>query len=453
MNIKKYWWLWALSVFGVTAFNYSHGQPPVGNEYSIIGYDAEAKDNPIARLISRLESGEVELQYQGPRGYLDSLLEALNIDPSSQTLIFSKTSLQYPLIDAKTPRAVYFNDDTYIGWVQNSHIVEVTTIDAKLGIIFYVFNNPIESNAVDSDTRGSTQYFDRATQSCLVCHDSYGMMGGGVPQVLARSSIYSINNSLLLDVSGAYNVSDQTPIKDRWGGWYVTGQHGKQTHLGNIQLQGPDELKKLNKKRQGNLDTLKGFGVLDTEPYLTATSDIVALMVFEHQLAVQNQITYVMFKAPAVLERIGQKEATLALSWEALPPKAQSALTRMLDRLVQRLFMVDTMELKNRIRGSQDYETWFNAQGPHDKEGRSLRELDLKKRLFKYQLSYSIYSESFDSLPVYAKDYVYQKIAAILEGRDNNEAYKHLSATERRTILEILMSTKVEFPYYMDAVR
>ena len=163
-------------------------QPDIRSEYDLIGYGEPPAHNRVARLIERIESGEVQLEYRGHRGYLESFLQALDIDPHSQLLVFSKTSLQYALIDFAKPRAVYFNDDTYIGWVQHSTIVEITTTDTKLGTVFYTFDNIRDKPRVNLES-----------QRCIVCHDSTGATGGGIPTVMARSSIYTIKDFSLAD--------------------------------------------------------------------------------------------------------------------------------------------------------------------------------------------------------------------------------------------------------------
>jgi hypothetical protein len=405
-----------------------------GNEYEIVGYNAEPADNRITHLASKLASGEVVLEYRQERGYLDSLLEHLEIDPASQVLVFSKTSLQYQLIDNKTPRALFFNDDTYIGFVQHSQIVEVMTMDDKLGMLFYVFNNAPKPE----------EYFTRETQRCLVCHDTAGTMGGGVPMVMALSSIYNSNLISQGELSGAGNVEDKMPVRDRWGGWYVTGQSGSQVHMGNLILPGAGDLALIDDYRRGNVDTLEELGMLDPTPYPSNTSDIVALMMLEHQLTVQNMITYVTFKAPAVLQRAGFPEAKTATSWAELPPRAQRSLTRMMDRLVGTLLMENATTLEDGIAGSAAYQDWFTSLGPTDSTGRSLRELDLQTRLFKYPLSYLVYSSAYSTLPAYALDYIDTRLREVLRGEIPIE--HPYSQAERDAALAILNATSHNRP-------
>ena len=48
---------------------------------------------------------------------------------------------------------------------------------------------------------------------------------------------------------------------------------------------------------------------------------------------------------------------------------------------------------------AQFFQKKFAERGPRDAKGRSLRDLNLKTRLFEYPVSYMIYSEAFDNLP------------------------------------------------------
>jgi hypothetical protein len=419
----------------------AHAQFEESEEYDLIGYAHEASDNPIARVQSELLSGELQLQYGEARGYFDALLDELDVDPDSQMLVFSPTSLQKDLISSRTPRGLFFNDNTYLGLVQNSHIVEVATIDKKLGIVFYTFDN----------TEGTTKYFQRTSQKCLVCHDTQGTSGSGVPMLMALSAVYDTAGVPLQTFSGTGNVGDQTPLSDRWGGWYVTGRHGLQAHLGNLQVEDRDALASLDDQRIWNLETLKGSAYLDPSAYPRDTSDIVALMVLEHQLTVENQITYVRFKAPAVLGRLGMEDARAAATWDALPAPAQKTLAPMLDKLVKPLVFIDAAGFASRLSGSPAFVEAFQTRGPTDSAGRSLRDLDLNQRLFRYPLSYLIYGDNFSTLPAYARDYVYRRLAAYLDGEKIYNGNSLYSLQERRAALAILAATQPEFLPYLTA--
>jgi hypothetical protein len=439
-NRKRYMGLLAAGVLQWVISGAVLAQFTASDEYALIGYEGEARDNPVAELQKQLLSGEVKLEFKEERGYFDALISRLGLNPDSQTLVFSPTSLQHKLISPETPRALYFTDNVYLGFVQNSTIVEVATIDDRFGVVFYAFDNQPETD----------RFFERTNQNCLVCHDTQGTMGGGVPMLMALSSVYSARNVPMQNFSGIGNVGDTTPIEDRWGGWYVTGRHGLQAHLGNILLESPDHLKTLDDFRIWNVESLKDAGYLDTDPYLRATSDIVALMVLEHQINVQNQVTYVKFKAPAVLKRRGLEEAVNANTWSELPAPAQKTLTRMLDRLVSQLVYMDAADSMSRLSGTQDFVEAFQARGPFDGQGRSLRELELSKRLFRYPLSYLVYTDDFNTLPGYAKDYVFHRLDSYLSGEVELEGRSQYSQEDRRMALEILTQTHQDFAAWRD---
>jgi hypothetical protein len=387
-----------------------------------------------------MDHGQVKLEFHPGHGYLDSLLRMLGIDPSSQTLVYSKTSLQFELIRAATPRAIYFDDDTYVAWIPESHIIEITTMDSALGPVFYTMQN--------QDPAARAQ-FDRETLRCLTCHDTFSMMGGGVPRFLFMSSPVTITGEPLTAVISK-DTTDGTPISERWGGWYVTGQPDGLTHLGNLQVNGPvqathvaADLSQLKVKRPGTLANLDHL--FNTQPYLTDHSDIVALLIFEHQVYIENIITRASYKARTMVARTLDGQSADALSWDELPAKARPMVKSMLEPLVKALLLVDATTLPGKITGNSGFDRWFQAQGPRDGRGRSLRELDLTTRLFRYPLSYMIYSIGFDGLPAYAKEYVYRRLDDILSGHDQSAPYTRLSAADRATAFQILTATKPAF--------
>jgi hypothetical protein len=421
-------------------------RPPVASalrydtEYPLIGYSDRPTHNSIARLQERLDRRDVKLKFSAGRGYLDSLLVALGVDPSSQTLVYSKTSLQFDLIRAATPRAIYFNDDTYVAWIPDTRIIEITTMDSALGPVFYTLQNQEPTTAAQ---------FDRETSRCLTCHDTFSMMGGGVPRFLFMSSPVTVAGEPLAAIISK-DTTDATPISERWGGWYVTGNPDGVTHLGNIQVNGPvpagqaaPDLSQLKVKRPGTLPNLDKL--FNTQPYLTDHSDIVALMIFEHQVYIEDIITRASYKARTMVARAMDGQSADALSWDELPAKARPMVKSMLEPLVKALLLVDATRLPGKISGNSGFDQWFQARGPRDGHGRSLRQLDLTTRLFRYPLSYMVYSGGFDGLPNYAKDYVYRRLAEILTGHDQSAPYTQLSAADRAVALQILTATKPAF--------
>jgi hypothetical protein len=380
-------------------------------EYPAVGYATRLLEDAIARLEQRIEAGEVRLEVDATRGYLDSLLAALGIGAESQTLVFSKTSLQVQSIRAASPRAIYFNDDVYVAWVPGAPTLEIASMDPNLGPVFYT---------LAQDT--GPPRFERQLGQCLRCHDSYSLTGGGVPRFITGSG-YTDTEGNLVAHEGWILTSDRTPLRSRWGGWYVSGFHGDQVHLGNIAVRAAAELQNLEALRTGNLESLDSL--LDTGPYLTNRSDIVALLVLEHQVRVQNAITRVHY--------------------DTISAAADGDIAAIAEPLVEALLMAGQVQFTDAISGTAGFNRAFEARGPRDSQGRSLRDLDLEMRLFEYPLSFQIYSAAFDALPARAKTYVYGRLAEILGGADRSSAFAHLSSADRAAILEILRETKPDF--------
>lgn len=426
----------ACSFFTPTAYADGSGLPPpvrsqlrYDQDYPIVAYGEKATKNAIARLQEKMDRGEVKLEFEGARGYLDSLLAALKIDPSSQVLVYSKTSLQIHVIDATTPRALYFNDHTYVAWLQHSDMLEIMTVDDERGTVFYTFQNRQRPKLT----------LDRETSRCLTCHDTYSMSGGGVPRFMVMSVLVNTDGQRIGQEVGA-ETTDSMPIADRWGGWFVTGQVGKQTHKGNILVRSAEELTKDKPASRMNLASLDGL--LDTKPYITDKSDIVALLVLEHQSTIHNLITRANFKSRMLLAREGLANTTQP--WSALTPQMQKRLKPLSEPLARALLFVNAAPYGGEIRSSSGFDKWFEAQGPRTRDGRSLRELDLKTRMLKYPLSYLIYSDEFRALPVPIRDNVLNRIADVLTGQDRDPAFNHLSAQDRASILKILTETSPE---------
>jgi hypothetical protein len=382
-------------------------------EYPTIPYLTGKRTDRVAALIDRLERGETKLEYRAERGYLDSLLEALEIDVASQTLVYSQTSLQGRLIGPRTPRAIYFNDDVYVAFVQQGPI-EIASLDRELGPVFYV----LEQNGAAAPA------FSAELGKCLSCHDSYSLTGGGVPRFIVGSG-YTGTTGMLVSHEGWILISDRTPLKSRWGGWYVTGQHGDQVHLGNMVIKTLYDFDRLEELRKGNLDTLDGL--FDVGPYPTDKSDIVALLVLQHQADVQNLITRLSYDART-------------------PAENQAALVEeTAERLLRMMLFVDAVEYTAPISGDRKFVEQFAARAVRDSQGRSLRDFDLTRRLFRYPLSYLVHSDAFDALPAEAKRVFYRRLNEVLAGADTSVDFSHLDAEDRRAIDEILRATKPEF--------
>ena len=402
-------------------------------ERAPILYSESTPQNRVSDVQAQIDRDELHLEYSPEFGYLPALLKALQVPLESQSLVFSKTSLQMRRISPRTPRAIYFNDDVYVGFCQSGDVLEISAVDPQLGAVFY---------SLDQRQMDRPQIV-RRTDNCLVCHSSSRVEG--VPGHVIRS-LYVDNSGQPLLSGGSRTVDHTTPIDQRWGGWYVTGTHGAQKHLGNLTVKGRDLVEPVDNSEGHNLVDLE-FRI-NPDRYLTAHSDIVALMVLEHQAFVHNRLTRANFDTRQALAY----EATIN---EAMDKPAGSELestTRRIkstgDRLVQALLFTDEAPLTAPIQGTSGYAEQFASSGPRDKKGRSLRDLDMTTRMFKYPCSYLIYSKSFDELPSQSRDYVLQRLWDVLSGNDTSKEFSHLSPTDRRAILEILCETRNGLPDY-----
>jgi hypothetical protein len=399
-------------------------------EEAPIRYSATPATDAVAKLQAQIDAGQVTLRRDPAHGYLASLLQQLKIPLSSQLLVYSKTSFQRDRISPITPRALYFNDRAYVGWVQGGSVVEISTVDPKLGAVFYTL----------SQEPAGKPKFVRQTHECLSCHGS--TLTGGIPGHVMRS-VYSGRDGLPILSAGTFITTDRSPWEERWGGWYVTGTHGAQRHMGNLTFKDATQTDRPNLSPGANVTSLKPY--FETSRYLTPHADIVALMIAEHQMHVQNLIARASYETRRALQyeeglnrELGKPQGE---HWDSTVSRVKSAG----EALVRGLLFCGEPELTAPVRGTAPYARDFEASGPRDPQGRSLRDLDLQRRMMKHPCSYLIYSEAFDALPAMAKAYVYRRLREVLSGQDTSKEFAHLSAADRAAVLEILKATKPEF--------
>ena len=415
-----YHWLLSLVVLATSAF--AHAQAP---------------RDPVARLQKQLESGAVRLDHNGRNGYLDSVLRQLEIPPSSQSLVFSKTSFQRDRISPSNPRAIYFDDNTYVGWVRGGDVLELAATDAQRGTIFYTLDQRKPAS-------GAVPSFKRETHSCFQCHAS--AMTRDTPGLLVRS-VYPDASGLPLLPAGTFLTTRQSPWSQRWGGWYVTGTYGEMRHMGNSVVTNeaqPDT--SLDRAAGANVtDLSKKF---DPSAYPQPGSDVVALLVLEHQAGTHNVMARSAEQARAALRDEQAMNKALGRSDTGRSEGAIARIEAAGEALVRQLLFVDEPALTDRVEGTSSFAADFESKGPRDAMGRSLRDLDLKRRLFRYPLSYLIYSESFDALPDELKLHVYRRLWEVLSSDDDTGDFAHLKRSQRRTIVRILAETKKGLPAY-----
>ncbi len=415
--------LWILAVSG-------HSMQLIADDFDRepIRYRDSEPNNPISKLQQALKSSTKSLDYSPLSGYLASLLKALDVPENSQTLVFSKTSLQRERISPDRPRALYFNDDLYIGYTQAGEVLEISVADPRLGTVFY---------SLDQE-RSKTPFFMRQTDSCLLCHG--GSQTLSVPGHLMRSVFADADGQPLL-ASGSFRTDQTSPFAERFGGWYVTGNLGKQFHLGN----------KIFTKQQSHrdVDWSKGMNLklldtlVDTSPYLQNSSDVVALMVLTHQSEMHNRITRANFQTRQALHYEDALNKALGEPTGHRWPSTTSRIKSACEPLLEYMLFTEETPLNSEVIGSSTFAKTFASRGQLDRKGRSLREFDLKTRLFKYPCSYLVYSDSYKNLPREAADYILKRLEEILAGNDKSEKFRHLSPSDRTHIREILVDTKV----------
>ncbi len=400
-----------------------------GYERPPIDYlNAEVHD-PVAELSAKLEAGEAQLEYSDKHGYLPAVLEALNVPTSSQTLVFSKTSLQLQRISPRRPRALYFSDDVYVGYCQNGDVLELIANDALQGPTFYTLKQ-------DSQQQPR---FVRDRGQCLTCHATNRTQG--VPGYLVRSVFADRSGQPILG-SGTYTTDHTSPMHERWGGWYVTGQHGSMRHMGN-RTYTEDEPRDGDRESGANRQSLDG--IVPTDAYLTPHSDLVALMVLEHQTQMHNALTAANFETRMAVHQSYQMNALLEREPDHISESAERRIEAAADKVLEYLLMCDEFQLDDPISGTSGFSQEFTARGVQDAQGRSLRKLNLQSRLFRFPCSYLIYDPAFDGLPDVVRGRILAKLFQILNGSDASERFSHLSAPLRGEILEILQQTKPEF--------
>ena len=389
-------------------------------DHPAIQYYQQPVDDAVARLGKKIASGEVKLDYKPGLSYLPSILHYLGINVDSQMLVFSKTSFQAPLISPKTPRALYFNDTTEVGFVQNGDVLEFASLDPKQGVIFYTMDF----------SKAAKPVFDRR-DVCMQCH--LGPATLGVPG-LQVATVYTSGDGMPAFRAGEHVTNQHTPLSERYGGWYVTGITGSQQHMGNAIAPDPTRPQVLDYSHSQNITSLADR--FDTSKYLTGTSDIVALLTLEHQVDMTNLMIRCSWDT-----RAAQHDGKF-------DDAAKAKVNAEIEDLVTYMTFANAIKFREPIQGVSTFTKTFPERGPRDKQGRSLRDFDLQTRIFKYPLSYMVYTETFDNMPEYVRDRVYQRLFDILTGKDTSPAYQKLSAEDRKNILEILKDTKPNIPDY-----
>ncbi len=395
-------------------------------EHPAISYSDAMPTDRVAKLQAQLRTGERTLVFDEKHGFLPAVLDALEVPVSSQMLVFSKTSFQSDHISPETPRALYHSDDLAVGWVQGGEVVELASVDPKLGVVFYSLDQ--------KPTRRPE--FRLHNTVCTGCHQGPPTLG--VPGFLVRS-VYPEESGMETRARG-FITDHRSPLRQRWGGWYVSGEHGSQQHLGNRTFERYAPTANLDLEASGNVTDLSTL--FDTSAYLSPHSDIVSLMTLEHQTRMTNLITRVGYEVRLALHDAQATEIS------DLDSDKQTRIANAIEEMIRYMLFTDEARLEAPVRGVTTFGKEFAEGGPRDEKERSLRELDLETRLLRYPCSYLIYSTQFNALPPPAKEIIYRRLWEVLSGSDESGPFRTLTAADRQAIREILIATKPDLPAY-----
>jgi hypothetical protein len=366
------------------------------DQHPAIDYRGQAPADPMTRLQADVMAGKVALPFDGEQGFLRSVLSALEIPVESQVLLFSKTGIQHPFTNPENPRALYFNDRVVVGYIPGAPALEVASHDSQQGVMFYTLKQDGVEPAIARPDR------------CLTCHLSANSVD--VPGILVRS-MFTGSDGRTMPQLGSFLVDHRTPFQQRWGGWYVVGAHGTSRHMGNAMVtdaSAPETAISPATLNRTALDVR-----VNARAYPLASSDIVALMVFDHQGRALNLLT-----------RLGW-ETRIALA-EGRLDFTRGDLQEVLSETADYLLFVDEAPLASPVRGSSAFSRVFTAAGRVDAKGRNLREFDLSTRLFRYRCSYMIQSAAFDGLPSQAREALLIRMRLILADRGDREVIEIL---------------------------
>jgi hypothetical protein len=400
-------------------------QPFAGvlDEHPAIAYAHRPTHDRVSMLDRAIRDGTKSLGFQTRGGYLRPVLEALGVPVESQLLVFSKTGIQREMTGPRSPRAIFFDQSVVVGYVPGARFLEVAAHDPEQGVIFYTLEQ----------TAAGPPAFARRGAECLTCHVSAATLE--VPGMIVRSNVLDADGGLMPQL-GSFAVNHRTPLPNRWGGWFVTGNYTRPpydgtAHMGNVTIAMHPESGPSTTSNEVFIEWLNG--VPEKAGYPSADSDIAALLVFDHQMHAMNLLTRLNWES-----RVAASDGRADFD--------RGMLRELVDDLTDYFLFVDEAAPPGRVIPRPGFSERFTAGAPRDRHGRSLRELDLETRLLRYPCSYMVYTEAFERLPAAAKNAVYERIWAVLSGREPHPKYAHLAPADRRAIVEILRDTKKDLP-------
>jgi len=369
----------------------------------------------FAALQERMKQGEVKIDTRDDKAFLKSMLDALDIPVSSQIMVFSASSLQSEIINPRNPRALYFNEDTYVGWVPGG-LIEIIAADPEMGPMFYVYERLRPGGAVPNVQRST---------KCMNCHA--GNATRRLPGLIAESLLVSRAGSSLetfrRDVQG-----HQIPLEIRFGGWHLTGEHNIANHKANVMgipQNGRNELSPVEPGQYSDLGLL-----------LLPTSDILPNLIHEHQLGFENRLVYAIY----TMRQLKHENKGI------MGAAAKAEIEERAEEMARYITFAEEAKFPAKgITGDAAYAEDFLRDRKVTKSGISLKDFDMKTRIFKHRCSYMLYTDTWKEAPKELKDRIYYHMALYL--RDQPDAqHAHIPQAERLAIRSILKETMKDLP-------
>jgi len=373
-------------------------------------YHSRQPRDRFTRVKDDLESGRLAVDRSSEKAFVESLLRALEIPASSQMLAFSTTSLQLRLITPANPRALYFNEDIYLGWVPGGRI-EMLALDPELGAIFYIFDPPRNDQPVRVER----------SERCMNCHS--GADTGRIPGLVVKSVLPGERGGSLKSFR-IEQTGHQIPFEERFGGWYVTGDRRLASALGNM----------VGNYVDGQLlkTPLEPGRFFDFARYPVATSDPLPQLLHEHQAGFVNRVVEAGYRARTYLHAGGGQ----------LTAEQGRLLDEQARIVVRYVLFADEAPLPaGGLRGDSAFQADFVKTRIAGPGGASLKDFDLRTRLFRHRCSYMIYTPIFNALPPALKQRIHGQLAAALSTTQPAAEYAYLPAAEKQAIRAILRAT------------
>lgn len=303
-----------------------------------------------------------------------------------------------------------------MGWVPGGDFLEVTASSPTTGNNFYSISGS-----------GNNPVLNKETHRCLRCHG--GSFTRDIPSPLVRS-VFPDSNGQPIFKAGTTFVDHTTPMKDRQGGWFVTGTKSK--NRGNLVYQETER-----GADQGRIFDMSDIRNID---YPGEGSDRVALLILEHQSELHRLLAHLSLQTQTALYSQRKFDELLGRT-ERLSDSTKRQIKSVGDKVLRYMFFKDEAELPCISLKYSPYAQYFNGNGPKDSKGRSLYDLRMAGQMFEYPFSYMVYSDAFQSLPDEALEYLTAELAAILNPDSNYEGYNHLTRSDKLVIRQILEET------------